>query len=124
MGRIDDFDYGQNFSRFLSSFRSSVKVDRRVGRQIFFKNKNKNAKDSEFHALSNHKSKIKIYLINGNIVGKWTYLSEITLFQLPVNKAMGYKGSFTHVFFPYIHFPICCRPADRTNSHIWSVGYL
>ena len=56
---------------------------------------------SEFHALSNHKSKIQIYLINGNIVGKWTYLSEITLFQLPVNKAMGYKGSFTHVFFPY-----------------------
>lgn len=79
---------------------------------------------SEFHALSNHKSKIQIYLINGNIVGKWTYLSEITLFQLPVNKAMGYKGSFTHVFFPYIHFPICCRPADRTNAHIWSVGYL
>ena len=55
IGRTDDFDYGQNFSRFLSSYRSSVKVDRRVGRQIFFKNKNKNAKYSEFHALSNHK---------------------------------------------------------------------
>ena len=80
--------------------------------------------NSEFHALSNHKSKIKIYLINGNIVGKWTYLSEITLFQLPVTKAMGYKGSFTYVFFPQIHFPICCWPADRTNAHIWSVGYL